>query len=138
MKDEQISIPFQKSLEQTVLNLTNGAVDDQSKLNASQLKDLFKVVLLCVRQTQKAAQSSGNAGAWDPSAWNALHTRLSSSDRFKSSSALLSMCRHIKSITMQLKSEARSSDGGKRKADEVAGGPDSSKKSDKKRKKSKS
>ncbi|KIM59218.1 hypothetical protein SCLCIDRAFT_10017 [Scleroderma citrinum Foug A] len=47
-KDEQLSVPFQKSLQQTVLDLANGAVDDEGNLNAGQLKDLLKVVLLGV------------------------------------------------------------------------------------------
>ncbi|KAL4076956.1 DNA polymerase phi-domain-containing protein [Scleroderma yunnanense] len=136
-KDKQWSIPssFQKSLQSTTLGLANGAVDDQNGLNASQLKDLLKVVLLCIRQVQKAAQSSGKPGPWDPSAWSALHTKLSASNRFKSSSALLSMCRHVESVATQLNPESRSSEGGKRKADEVTGAADSHKRSDRKKQK---
>ena len=134
-KDEPLSVPFQKSLQQTVLDLANGAVDDEGNLNAGQLKDLLKVVLLCVRQVQKATQLSGKPDVWDPSAWSMLHTKLSSSDRFKSSSALLAMCRQVESIALQLKSEARSSEGGKRKAHEVTGDASSSKKSDRKKQK---
>lgn len=115
-----------------MLNLANGAVDDEGNLNAGQLKDLLKVVLLCVRQVQKTTQSSGKPGVWDPSAWSALHTKLSSSARFKSSSAL---CRQVESIATQLKSGVRSSEGGKRKAQEVTGDADSSKRSDRKKQK---
>ncbi|KAI6005472.1 DNA polymerase phi-domain-containing protein [Pisolithus albus] len=119
------------TLQSTVLDLANAAIDDQSSFSASQLKDLLKVVLLCIRQVQK--QEFGT-----PAAWNALHVRLAACERFKSSSPLLNMCRQVESVASQLKPASRKGDGGKRKAEEVVDVTDSSKKSDRKKRKTKS
>ncbi|KAI6103557.1 DNA polymerase phi-domain-containing protein [Pisolithus sp. B1] len=137
--DQAIASSFQKNLQKTVLELASGAVDDQSSLSASQLKDLLKVVLLCIRQVQKSDSPPRKTGIWDPAAWNALHVRLAACERFKSSSPLLNMCRQVESVASQLKPPIQNGDGGKRKADEVVDITDSSKKSDrKKQRKSKS
>ncbi|KIO06410.1 hypothetical protein M404DRAFT_24641 [Pisolithus tinctorius Marx 270] len=132
--DQAVTSSFQKTLQKTVLDLANGAVDDQRSWSASQLKDLLKVVLICIRQVQKSKLSPGKV-LWDPVAWNALHARLAACDRFKSSSPLLNMCRQIESIASQLKPATRSGDGGKRKADEAVDTTDSSKKSGRKKQK---
>ncbi|KAI5982996.1 DNA polymerase phi-domain-containing protein [Pisolithus marmoratus] len=66
-KDNQaITSSFQRSLQKTVLDLANGAVEDQSALSASQLKDLLKAVLLCIRQVQKSNSPPRKGGIWDP------------------------------------------------------------------------
>lgn len=131
--DQAITSSFQKSLQTTVLDLANGAIDDQSSLSASQLKDPLKVVLLCIRQVQKSDSPPKKAGIWDPAAWNALQVRLVACARFKSSSPLLNMCRQVESIASQLKPQKRNGDGGKRKAEEVVDVTDYSKKSDRKK-----
>ncbi|KAG6331293.1 hypothetical protein ID866_7798 [Astraeus odoratus] len=132
---QSITPAFQKSLQQTVLDLSNRAVDDESGPNASQLKDLMKIIVICIRQVQKESQLSGRPAVWDPAAWNALHVNLSSSERFRTSSPLLSICRQVESLAAQLQAQSRSSEGGKRKADEVEEAVDSSKKSGNKRQK---
>ncbi|KAI6036062.1 DNA polymerase phi-domain-containing protein [Pisolithus microcarpus] len=121
--DQAITSSFQKSLQTTVLDLANGAIDDQSSLSASQLKD----------PVQKSDSPPKKAGIWDPAAWNALQVRLAACARFKSSSPLLNMCRQVESIASQLKPQKRNGDGGKRKAEEVVDVTDYSKKSDRKK-----
>ncbi|KAI6006406.1 DNA polymerase phi-domain-containing protein [Pisolithus marmoratus] len=135
-KDDQAITPsFQKSLQKTVLDLANGAVEDQNTLSASQLKDLLKAALLCIRQVQQSNSPPRKAGIWDPAAWNALYEKLAACDRFKSSSPLLNMCRQVESVASQLKPATRDGDRGKRKADEVVDITDSSKKSGRKKQK---
>ncbi|KAI6131878.1 DNA polymerase phi-domain-containing protein [Pisolithus croceorrhizus] len=136
--DQAITSSFQKDLQKTVLELANGAVDDQSSLSASQLKDLLKVVLVCIRQVQKSDSPPRKAGIWDPAAWNALYVRLAACERFKSSSPLLNMCRQVESVASQLKPPIQNGDGGKRKAEEVVDNTDSKKSDRKKQRKSKS
>lgn len=133
MQDESstISHQFQETLQQTVLDIADTALGDQTTLTASQLKEMLKVV----RQAQKCSPS---AKVWDPAAWKKLHTRLSACNGFKSSAPLLNLCVQIEAAASQGQSEPRNSEGGKRKAEEVMGA-DSSKKSDrKKQRKSKS
>ncbi|KAI6032543.1 DNA polymerase phi-domain-containing protein [Pisolithus marmoratus] len=131
--DQAITSLFQKSLQKTVLDLANGAVEDQSTLSASQLKDLLKAVLLCIRQVQKSNSPPRKGGIWDPPAWNALYVKLAACDRFKSSLPLLNMCRQVESVASQLKPASRDGDRGKRKADEVVDVTDPSKKSGRKK-----
>ena len=88
------------------------SIDDEHGLSPTQIKDLLKLVLLCIRQTRKTTESLSN-GVWDPPVWKKLHDQLSSSDRFKSSSSILGMCRQVESTATQCQQAI----GGKRKAE---------------------
>ncbi|KIJ68933.1 hypothetical protein HYDPIDRAFT_23808 [Hydnomerulius pinastri MD-312] len=127
---------FQKALQKAILDLVNSAIDEKLSLSPSQVKDVLKVVLLCMRQTRKANQSM-NTEAWDSAAWQTLRSRLSSSDRFKSSPSVLTICRQVETAAAQSNHEPRSTDNGKRKADEAADADPSKKSHRKKQKKSK-
>ncbi|KAG8217899.1 DNA polymerase phi-domain-containing protein [Butyriboletus roseoflavus] len=124
---------FQKALQKTILDLITLSIDDQRSLSPTQIKDLLKLVLLCIRQTRRTSDSL-TIEVWDPAAWKALHDQLSSSTRFKSSTSVLDMCRQVESTAAQCKQAA----GGKRKAgsDEQIK-TDPSKKSNRKKQKKK-
>lgn len=126
---------FHKALQKTILELITLSVDDDHGLSAAQVKDILKLVLSCIRQTRKTAESS-TVQIWDPAAWKALHDQLASSNRFQSSSSVLNMCRQVESIATQSKQEG----GRKRKAEsesETTKADPSIKSNRKKRKKSK-
>lgn len=126
---------FHKALQKTILGLITLSVDDDRGLSPTQIKDLLKLVLFCIRQTRKTTEPL-TIQVWDPAAWKTLHGQLSSSNRFKSSSSVLNMCRQVESTAAQCKQAV----GGKRKAEsDEATETDPSKKSNrKKQKKSKS
>ena len=122
---------FHKALQKAILDLITLSVDDDRGLSPTQIKDLLKLVLSCIRQTRKTTESL-TIQAWDPAAWKTLHGRLSSSDRFKSSSSVLNMCRQVESTAVQCKQAV----GGKRKAEsDEAAETDPSKTSNRKKQK---
>ncbi|KAG9318874.1 DNA polymerase phi-domain-containing protein [Chiua virens] len=125
---------FHEALQTTILDMITQSIDDDRGLSPAQTKDLLKLVLFCIRQTRKNNESS-IMDVWDADAWKVLHDKLSSSNRFKSSSAL-NMCRQVESTVAQSKQAIRE----KRKAepDEVAENGPSQKSNRKKQKKSKS
>ncbi|KAF8557343.1 hypothetical protein OG21DRAFT_1494920 [Imleria badia] len=121
---------FYKALQKTILDLVTLSVDDDCGLSPTQIKDLLKLVLSCIRQTRKTTESL-TIQVWDPTAWKALHDKLSSSNRFKSASSVLNMCRQVESTAAQCKQTV-----GKRKAEsDEATGTDPSKKSNRKKQK---
>lgn len=124
---------FQKALQKTILDLITHSIDDDRGLSPTQTKDLLKLGLFCIRQTRNASESL-TIDVWDPAAWKALHDRLSSSDRFKSSSSVLNMCRQVESTATRSKQAI----GGKRKAASSEGlETEPSKKSNRKKQKKK-
>ncbi|KIJ16738.1 hypothetical protein PAXINDRAFT_131583 [Paxillus involutus ATCC 200175] len=127
---------FQKALQKAVLDLVNSSIDDEPSLSPGQVKDLLKVVLLYVRQTRKVAEPATVEG-WDPAAWKEFHSKLSSSNRFKSSPSVLSTCRQVESAVAPPKLAPEGKDGGKRKAESEGADP-SKKPSRKKQKKGRS
>ncbi|KAF9218264.1 hypothetical protein BS17DRAFT_770804, partial [Gyrodon lividus] len=125
---------FQKALQNAILDLVNSTIDDELSLSPSQVKDLLKVVLLCVRQTRKATEPA-TVEVWDPAAWKELYSRLSSSHRFKSSPSVLHMCRQVESAIAPCKLTPQSKDRGKRKAESEVTDVHPSKKSNRKKQK---
>ncbi|KAF8843637.1 hypothetical protein BDN67DRAFT_945267 [Paxillus ammoniavirescens] len=135
VKDEPLTsiTSFQKALQKAILDLVNSSIDDEPSLSPGQVKELLKVVLLYVRQTRKVAEPA-TVEEWDPAAWKELHSKLSSSNRFKSSPSVLSTCRQVESAVTPPKLAPQGKDGGKRKAESEDTGP-SKKPSRKKQKK---
>lgn len=107
------------------------SIDDDRGLSPTQIRDLLKLILLCIRQTRKTTESL-TAHVWDLAAWKTLHDRLSSSNRFKSSPSVLKMCRQVETSLTQCKQAA----GEKRKAElDEATDTDPFKKSNRKKQK---
>ena len=130
-EDPTATVAFQATLQKTILDMITLSVDDERGLSAAQVKDLLKLVLLCIRQTRKTTAST-TVHMRDPTAWKTLHDQLSSSDRFKTSLSVLKMCRQVESTTAQCKQVI----GEKRKADtDEVTDTDSSPKFDRKKQK---
>jgi DNA polymerase phi len=97
------------------------ACDETLILTAPQMKDLFKLGLAAVRQTQRVASSQDTLRTiWRPSTWDALHKTVASSERFKGSIVLQTTCLQIAKLsqgTTNPKMPRIAEDGAKRKAD---------------------
>ncbi|KAG1756485.1 DNA polymerase phi-domain-containing protein [Suillus paluster] len=131
--DPQDVLSFILKLHTSVLQFIDSACDDQVSLSAAQIKDLFKLVILGVRQASKV--DSSNQNAWDSGAWCTLHGRLVASKRFGSSIAVLKLCSQVESALQGRNGRQCNSIAPKRKAEEVEAEGASS---DTKRKKKKS
>jgi DNA polymerase phi len=69
------------------------ACEEKLVLTAPQMKDLFKLGLAGVRQTERVAPSQETLRTiWRPSTWDVLCTKVASSQHFKASAALQTMC----------------------------------------------
>lgn len=81
------------TLYAAIMNLMTEACDEKLVLTAPQMKDLFRLGLAAVRQTQRVASSSDTLPTiWRPTTWDALHIKVASSERFKASASLQTMC----------------------------------------------
>ncbi|KAG1875007.1 DNA polymerase phi-domain-containing protein [Suillus tomentosus] len=117
--DSQDVLSFILKLQTSVLHFIDSACDDQVSLSAAQIKDLFKLVMLSVRQASKVDNSNQNV--WDSEAWRTLHGRLVASKRFGSSTAILKLCSQVESALQAKHSKQHNSIASKRKAEEVEG-----------------
>lgn len=115
--DSQDVLSFILKLHTSVLHFIDSACDDQVSLSAPQIKDLFKLVMLGVRQARKAECSNQNV--WDSGAWRTLHGRLGASKRFGSSIAILKLCSQVESALQTQHGGQHSLTASKRKAEEV-------------------
>jgi DNA polymerase phi len=80
-------------LRQEMIDTMTSACDGAATLNAAQMKDLFKLALLAIRQTRRVVpQSDDMSTIWEPSAWDNLRKKLGATERFKTSTALHAMC----------------------------------------------
>ncbi|KAN0076879.1 DNA polymerase phi domain containing protein [Tylopilus felleus] len=103
---------FYKALQKAILDLITHSVDHERGPSPTQVKDLLKLILTCIRQTRKTTDAL-TVDVWDPTAWKALYDQLSSSDRFKSTSSVLNLCRQVESTAAQCQQVV----GEKRKAE---------------------
>ncbi|EGO20980.1 hypothetical protein SERLADRAFT_452123 [Serpula lacrymans var. lacrymans S7.9] len=121
-------VKFMTALRHALLDLISSACDERAALTAAQIKELLKLGLLAIRQTTKAlSKPSDIETIWDPSSWKNVLERLSSSSRFKSSTALLKMCEQIaKSAKIASPEKINGTNGkegsSKRKAGDVSEG----------------
>jgi DNA polymerase phi len=80
-------------LNKALLGIVTDCCADKTSLTAVQLKEVFKLALLAVRQTKRISPTSTQS-IWQPQSWTALQQALKVS-RFKTSPALQKMCEHI-------------------------------------------
>ncbi|KZT24137.1 hypothetical protein NEOLEDRAFT_1117111 [Neolentinus lepideus HHB14362 ss-1] len=86
-------IEFMPSLRQNLYKVLGDAGGSTSTLSSVQMKDVFKLALTAVRQTERLIRSSDSiAKIWDPCCWENLLTKLQTSERFKSSIGLHALC----------------------------------------------
>lgn len=93
---EQEVLTFMPTLQVAIVDLIGKACDEELVLTTPQMKDLFKLGVAAVRQTQRVASSQGALSSiWKPKSWDILHKKLLSCERFKASTALQSACQQI-------------------------------------------
>ncbi|KAF8911087.1 DNA polymerase phi-domain-containing protein [Gymnopilus junonius] len=90
-KDEDV-IEFMSLLRQLLLDLAKGSCSENAKLTSQQMKELFKLALLAIKQTKRISPTSVQS-IWEPQSWKDLHELLKTS-RFKASPAL-KMCEQL-------------------------------------------
>ncbi|KAI5899852.1 uncharacterized protein SCHCODRAFT_02525003 [Schizophyllum commune H4-8] len=84
---------FMELLQRSLADTITGACDGTVNLNAAQLKELLKLANSAARQSQK--QPENVKTVWTATTWTQLSDRLSSSDKFKSSTGLHKTCQQI-------------------------------------------
>jgi DNA polymerase phi len=115
--DSQDVLSFILKLNTSVLHFIDSACDDEVSLSAAQIKDLFKLVMLGIRQASKV--DSSNQNTWDSGAWRTLHGRLVASKRFGSSIAIHKLCSRVGSALQAQHGRQHKLIASKRKAEEV-------------------
>lgn len=75
---------------------TQACSDERVVATAAQIKDVLKLGLLAIRQTQRVTSSSDSLEEiWKPSVWETLHRKFASTERFKASTALQTLCQQL-------------------------------------------
>src|ERR1700676_3371591 len=93
---QQEILTFMPTFYAGLVDFITKACDEELILTAPQMKDLFKLGLAALRQTHRAVSSQDTLRTiWQPSSWDALHRKLASSERFKASTTLQTMCLQI-------------------------------------------
>lgn len=80
-------------LRELLLDLAQESCSEKGNLTAAQMKEIFKLGLLGVRQTKRLSPSSTQQ-IWEPKSWRTLHQNLKMS-RLKASPALQKMCEQV-------------------------------------------
>ena len=108
---------FLPLLRKSLIDTATDACSGRTDLTAPQMKELFKLGLVGVRQTQRFAPGEME-DIWKPKSWKALQEKIGAS-RFSTSPALQKMCEQI-ARTSQTAVESKTKPlQSKRKADEV-------------------
>jgi DNA polymerase phi len=84
---------FMTSLRKSLLDVATNACDEKVTLSAPQLKEVLKLGLVAVRQTQRISPKSIGE-IWQTDSWIVLSKRLRSC-HFKASPQLITMCEQI-------------------------------------------
>lgn len=81
---------------QALQDFATQACTDDLVATATQTKDVLKLGLLAIRQTQRVISSPDSLqDLWKPSAWETLKDKFASSERFKASTALQTLCQQL-------------------------------------------
>lgn len=80
-------------LRQLLLDIATDSCSKEINFTAAQMKELFKLGIIAVRQTNKISPEAVES-IWQPQSWKSLQENLVSS-RFKNSPALHKMCQQI-------------------------------------------
>ena len=118
------AVAFMPLLRELLLDLAQESCSEQAKLTAAQMKEVFKVGLLGVRQTKRLSPPSTQQ-IWEPKSWRLLHQNLKTS-RLKASPALQKMCEQVARMSEDVPSgkpptKSANPVASKRKAEEVNG-----------------
>ncbi|KAJ7751995.1 DNA polymerase phi-domain-containing protein [Mycena metata] len=83
------------ALRQALIQSVTDACDDKAVLTPPQVKDLLKLGLFGIRQTQRIASETETKRVWDPEAWETVGQKLTYSERFKGSVGLQKTCQKL-------------------------------------------
>jgi predicted nucleotide-binding protein (sugar kinase/HSP70/actin superfamily) len=119
-------IEVNKSMLSTATKICN----DELSFNIAQFRDLLKIVLQAIRQTQRS-HSANLLEIWDVDAWNDLAERIARSSRFQQSTALKKL---VAQVVRTIKPAEVNGSNKKRKVDAVGEDTDSRKKKQKRKK----
>jgi DNA polymerase phi len=87
------AVAFMPLLRELLLDLSQESCSEKGNLTAAQMKEIFKLGLLGVRQTKRLSPPSTQQ-IWEPKSWRSLHQNLKTS-RLKASPALQKMCEQV-------------------------------------------
>ncbi|KAK0210612.1 DNA polymerase phi-domain-containing protein [Desarmillaria ectypa] len=120
-KSDADVVAFMTTLRQALHELINSACDGKASVSAAQMKDLFKLVLLSIRQTSRLSSSPDIEAIWASPSWAKLSEKLSTSAGFKLSTSIHGMCNEVVKQTRKAKltGEKEESVGSKRKRNGV-------------------
>jgi DNA polymerase phi len=83
-------------LRDAILDVMSFACKDSATLTTSQMKDLFKLSLLAVRQTKRSQPIQNDCSKiWQPTPWDILRNSLAATERFRGSTSLQRMCQQM-------------------------------------------
>ena|ERR1700733_3033753 len=90
-------IAFLSSCQQAIdSTLTKAAgIEDAEGLTAAQIKQVIRCALLVVRLAKRVTPDGNITAVWRPEAVSSLLTRFEQNARFKSSSAVIGMCKQL-------------------------------------------
>ena len=108
-------------LRQLLLDIAKDSCSKKINFTASQMKELFKLGLIAIRQTNQISPESVGS-IWQPQSWTSLQEDLVSS-RFKNSPALHKMCEQIVGMLQKPDAAVKGPANGKQKRgiDEISG-----------------
>jgi len=118
------AVAFMPLLRELLFDLAQESCSEKGNLTAVQMKEIFKLGLLGVRQTKRLSPQSTQQ-IWEPKSWRLLHQNLKAS-RLKASPALQKMCEQVARMAEDVPNGNPSTKnpnpvGSKRKAEEVNG-----------------
>jgi DNA polymerase phi len=108
-------------LRQFLLDVAKDSCSKNNNFTASQMKELFKLGIMAIRQTNQISPENVES-IWQPQSWTSLQEDLVSS-RFKNSPALHKMCEQIVRMLQKPDTVMKDSANGKQKRgiDEISG-----------------
>ncbi|KAJ7083833.1 DNA polymerase phi-domain-containing protein [Mycena crocata] len=99
-------LPFREALVQTATD----ACEDKIIVTPQQMKDLLKIGLFGVRQTQRVTSEAETRKLWNPEAWEMIGQKLTYSQRLKGSIGLRKTCQQLLASQTQAVSSKRKAD----------------------------
>ena len=118
------AVAFMPLLRELLLDIAQESCSEKGNLTAAQMKEIFKLGLLGVRQTKRLSPPSTQQ-IWEPKSWRSLRQTLETS-RLKASPALQKMCEQVARMSEDVRSGKPSTKSvntvaSKRKVEEVNG-----------------
>ncbi|KAJ6546537.1 DNA polymerase phi-domain-containing protein [Mycena vulgaris] len=95
VENKQEIIDFMLSLREVLVQSVTDACEDKVVATPQQMKDLLKLGLFGVRQTQRVASEAETRRVWAPEAWGKIGLKLTHSERFKGSVGLQKTCQKL-------------------------------------------